>query len=191
MKRAINRVVRLFIVALFFFLLSWQQPPTDDVAFFVNDIIHGFKVGQQAPKLLKDADNSFIVSLFEEHLKDSTFYHSETSRQWLAHKAGAIDVKDESDMIDKVFTRENYEAAKVQAGSYNWDETRLHQELPQLAFADKVIKGETVRISYPVFSADRKYCVLYYAYRNATALIIYSKQDGKWQRAKFIPLGIG
>lgn len=189
--RKINRVVRLFIVALFFFLPSWQQPPTDNGTFFVNDIIQGFKAGPQAPKLLKDANNFFIVSLFEEHLKDSTFYRAERSRQWLAHKAGATDVKDETDMIDKVFTRENYEAAKAQKGSHQWNKSRLHHELPQLAFADKVIKGETVRISYPVFSADRKYCVLYYAYRNATALIIYSKQNGDWQRAKFIPLGIG
>lgn len=117
--RKINRVVRLFIVALFFFLPSWQQPPTDDGTFFVNDIMQAFKAGQQAPKLLKDANNSFIVSLFEEHLKDSTFYHFERSRQWLARKAGATDVKDETELISKVFTRENYEAAKVQAGSYH------------------------------------------------------------------------
>lgn len=106
-------------------------------------------------------------------------------------KAGATDVNDETELISKVFTRENYEAAKVQAGSYHWDETRLHQEHPQLAFADKVVKGETLMISYPVFSADRKYCLIYYAYRNALALVVYSNQSGNWQRAKFIPLGIG
>lgn len=136
------------------------------------------------------ADNGYLLLLFEEHLKDSIFLTKEKSKIWLAKKAGNNNVSDDSDYIREIFSEENYRHIKSQVVNNKWEREKIKKYLKCTIFADSDKKSYPyLRISTPMYTIKNQ-AVVYYKFKSSMGLTIYEKNGKDWIQKKMIPLGI-
>lgn len=194
-KKALN-ALRIITLIIFLSFLSCKSlhvknSNTEISKFLINKLS---EIHKDTLYISDRADNKYISSLYEDNFADSMFYKMENSRQWMAKKASNNTVINDTNIIKEIFTKENYEYIKKQAGTYKWSKNEVSQFsglYPVILLKDdknRFYLKPDLQISKPVYTVNNKYALVSYTYKGATALVVFENQDGNWEQVKYIPL---